>query len=176
LAKFGAFVELGEGLEGMIHVGDISAEKRINHPQDVLKAGETVKALVLEVDREKRRIRLGMKQLQPTTADEYIAEHKVGDVVTGRLVEVRKQEASVELGEGLLAPCALPKEQKKVQEAAGPASADVSSLSAMLAAKWKQGKTVNAEPGREPARAGQIRSFRVTALDPAQKRIELELV
>jgi small subunit ribosomal protein S1 len=176
LAKFGAFVELGEGLEGMIHVGDISAEKRINHPQDVLKAGETVKALVLEVDREKRRIRLGMKQLQPTSADEYIAEHKVGDVVTGRLVEVRKQEASVELGEGLLAPCALPREQKKVQEAAGPAAADVSSLSVMLAAKWKQGKTLNAEPSREPARAGQIRSFRITALDPAQKRIELELV
>jgi small subunit ribosomal protein S1 len=176
LAKFGAFVELGEGLEGMIHVGDISAEKRINHPQDVLKAGETVKALVLEVDREKRRIRLGMKQLQPTTADEYIAEHKVGDIVTGRLVEVRKQEASVELGEGLLAPCALPREQKKVQEAAEPAAADVSSLSAMLAAKWKQGKTVSAESSREPARAGQIRSFRITALDPAQKRIELELV
>jgi small subunit ribosomal protein S1 len=176
LAKFGAFVELGEGLEGMIHVGDISAEKRINHPQDVLKAGETVKALVLEVDREKRRIRLGMKQLQPTSADEYIAEHKVGDIVTGRLVEVRKQEASVELGEALLAPCALPREQKKVQEAAEPAAADVSSLSAMLAAKWKQGKTVSVESSREPARAGQIRSFRITALDPAQKRIELELV
>lgn len=176
LAKFGAFVELGEGLEGMIHVGDISAEKRINHPQDVLKAGETVRALVLEVDREKRRIRLGMKQLQPTTADEYIAEHKVGDIVTGRVVEVHKQEASVELGEGLLAPCALPREQKKTQDSSGPASADVSSLSAMLAAKWKQGRTLNAESSREPARAGQIRSFRITALDPAQKRIELELI
>jgi small subunit ribosomal protein S1 len=175
LAKFGAFVELGEGVEGMIHIGDISAEKRLNHPQDELKLGQTVKALVLEVDRDKRRIRLGVKQLQPTSADEYIAEHKVGDVVTGRVVEVRKDEARVELGEGLLAPCVLPKEQKKVQDPAAPA-ADVSSLSAMLAAKWKQGRTLNAEASREPARSGQVRNFRITALDPAQKRISLDLV
>lgn len=175
LAKFGAFVELGEGVEGMIHIGDISAEKRLNHPQDELKLGQVVKALVLEADRGKRRIRLGVKQLQPTSADEYIAEHKVGDVVTGRVVEVRKDEARVELGEGLLALCALPKEQKKVQDAEA-APADVSSLSAMLAAKWKQGRTLNAESSREPARSGQVRNFRIIALDPAQKRISLELV
>src|SRR5450432_2128674 len=63
LTKFGAFVELGEGIEGMIHIGDMSAEKRINHPQELLKTGQSVRAAVLEVDREKRRIRLGMKQL-----------------------------------------------------------------------------------------------------------------
>jgi len=176
LAKFGAFMELGEGVEGMIHIGDISAEKRLNHPQDELKTGETVRALVLEIDREKRRIRLGIKQLQPTSVDEYIAEHKVGDVVSGRMVEVGKSEARVELGEGLIAPCTLPKEQKKDQEAAGAPPADVSSLSAMLAAKWKQGKALNAESSREPVRAGQIRTVRITALDPARKRIEIELV
>jgi small subunit ribosomal protein S1 len=176
LANFGAFVELGEGIEGMIHVGDITAEKRIEHPQEMLKTGQTVRALVLECDREKRRIRLGMKQLQPTSVDEYIAEHKVGDAVSGRVVDVRKQEASVELGEGLLVACTLPKEAKKTQESAGPAAADVSSLSAMLAAKWKQGKAANAESSREPVHAGQIRSFRITGLDAAQKRIELELV
>ena len=88
LQKFGAFVQLAEGVEGMIHVGDISAEKRINHPQDVLKVGQVVKAQVLELDIEKRRLRLGMKQLMPTSLDEYIAEHKEGDVVTGRMVEV----------------------------------------------------------------------------------------
>ena len=63
LTKFGAFVQLAEGVEGMIHVGDISAEKRINHPQDVLKAGQTVKAQVLEVDAASAALRLGMKQL-----------------------------------------------------------------------------------------------------------------
>ena len=84
LTKFGAFVQLAEGIEGMVHVSDISAEKRINHPQDVLKIGQTVKALVLELDTAKRRLKLGMKQLVPTSIDEYLAEHKAGDEVSGR--------------------------------------------------------------------------------------------
>ncbi|MGH9591834.1 MAG: S1 RNA-binding domain-containing protein, partial [Bryobacteraceae bacterium] len=61
LAKFGAFVDLGDGIEGMIHIGDISHEKRLNHPSDVLKVGEIVKAQVLEADKERRRLRLGIK-------------------------------------------------------------------------------------------------------------------
>ena len=88
IQKFGAFVQVAEGVEGMVHVGDISAEKRINHPQDVLQVGQVVKAQVLELDIEKRRLRLGMKQLIPTSLDEYIAEHKEGDVVTGRMTDV----------------------------------------------------------------------------------------
>ncbi len=88
LTKFGAFVQLAEGIEGMVHVSDISAEKRINHPQDVLKVGQNVKAVVLELDTAKRRLKLGMKQLVPTSIDEYLAEHKAGDEVSGRVVEV----------------------------------------------------------------------------------------
>jgi small subunit ribosomal protein S1 len=88
LTKFGAFVQLTEGVEGMIHVSEISAEKRINHPQEVLKAGQVVKAQVLALDPEKRLIRLSMKQLVPTGLDEYLAEHKEGDIVTGRMVDV----------------------------------------------------------------------------------------
>jgi len=174
LAKFGAFVELAEGVEGMIHVGDLSAEKRIDHPQDVLKMGETVRAQVLEFDTAKHRIRLGIKQLQPTTADEYITEHKPGDVVTGRIVDVSKGSAKVELGDRVFAFCALPREAKPAAAPAEPARGDVSALGAMLAAKWKQGKGPASASGRESAHAGQIRSFRITALDPAQKRIELE--
>jgi small subunit ribosomal protein S1 len=117
-----------------------------------------------------------MKQLQPTSVDEYIAEHKVGDTVTGRVVDVRKQDVRVELGEGLMAPCVLPKEPKKAPESAAAGSADVSSLSAMLSAKWKQGKSLSADASREPVRAGQVRSFRISSMDAAQKRIELELV
>src|SRR6267143_2366703 len=108
LTKFGAFVELGEGIEGMIHVGDLSAEKRINHPQEVVKQGQPVRAVVLDVDREKRRIRLGLKQLQPTSIDEYIAEHKEGDVVTGRVADVSGGRAKVELGEGIRVTCSMP--------------------------------------------------------------------
>ncbi len=177
LTKFGAFVQLDEALEGMIHVGDISAEKRINHPQDVLKTGQAVRAAVLEVDREKRRIRLGLKQLQPTSIDEYIAEHKAGDLVSGRVANIARGKATVELGEGIQASCNIEAAEANVAAAgAEPAKADLSALSSMLAAKWKHSEAGGSVTGkREPARAGQIRSFRIVRLDPTQKKIELEL-
>ena len=176
LTKFGAFVELGEGIEAMIHIGDMSAEKRINHPQEVVKQGERVRAVVLEVDREKRRIRLGLKQLQPTSIDEYIAEHKEGDVVTGRIADISGGRAKVELGEGVRATCAATAEGNAITSAAGSeGKADISSLSSMLASKWKKGAAEGAPEKREPARAGQVRSFRIVRLDPEQKKIELEL-
>src|ERR1700685_2546073 len=71
LTKFGAFVQLTEGVEGMIHISEISAEKRINHPQEVLRVGQIVKAQVLAVDTGKRQLRLGIKQLVPSGLDEY---------------------------------------------------------------------------------------------------------
>src|SRR5450759_5733823 len=89
----------------MVHVGDVSAEKRIDHPQDVLHTGQMVKAQVLELDVEKRRLRLGMKQLVPTSLDEYIVEHKEGDVVTGRMTDVSSGRAKVDLGEGVHETC-----------------------------------------------------------------------
>lgn len=172
LAKFGAFVELAEGVEGMIHIGDLSAEKRLNHPQEVLKPGEKVRALVLEVDRERRRIRLGVKQLQPTTADEYIAEHRVGDTVTGRIVEIERSNAKVEVADGVFGTCRLTSQQQaRVEAAVEEGRPDLASMTARLAARWKQGKATVAEP----AKAGQIRSFRVAGLDAGAKRIELEL-
>jgi len=170
MQKFGAFVQIAEGVEGMIHVGDISAEKRINHPQDVLRVGEVVKAQVLEVDTAKRRLRLGMKQLVPTSLDEYIAEHKPGDVVTGRMTDVGGGRARVELGEGIHGLCLLSAEAKAEEEKPGENRVDLSSLSSMLQARWKGGEGMG-----EAARSGQIRSFRITRLDPAGKKIELEL-
>src|SRR5262249_8375233 len=177
LTKFGAFVELGDGIEGMIHIGDLSAEKRLNHPQEVLKQGQPVRAVVLDLDRDKRRIRLGVKQLQPTSIDEYIAEHKAGDVVTGRVADISGGRVKVELGEGIRATCAVPSEsgQQATSAGGGQSKVDVSSLSSMLASKWKAGTVKGALEKREPARAGQIRSFRIVRLDPAEKRIELEL-
>ena len=176
IQKFGAFVKLEEGVEGMIHVGDISAEKRINHPQEVLKQGQTVRAQVLELDREKRRIRLGMKQLVPTSLDEYITEHKEGDRVTGRVMDLARGRARVELGEGIVASCDTGSE--KDEGGAAPAertSADLSSLTSMLAAKWKGGQTAGVTGKREPLRGGQIRSFKIAKLDAAAKRIDVEL-
>ena len=202
LTKFGAFVQLSEGVEGMIHIGDISAEvskgrqaasgaapprqksmewsnvpngeKRINHPQDVLKVGQVVRAQVLEVDTERRRLRLGMRQLVPTSVDEYISEHKEGGLVTGRMTEVGNGQARVELGEGIHAVCKLSAETLEKEEKPAEPKTDLSSLTSMLEARWKRGQAIGA-PRREPVRAGQIRSFRIVKLDPAGKRIELEL-
>jgi small subunit ribosomal protein S1 len=175
LQKFGAFVQLAEGVEGMIHVGDISAEKRINHPQDELKMNQVVKAQVLDIDGEKRRLRLGMKQLVPTSLDEYIAEHKEGDTVTGRMTDVSGGRARVELGEGVQATCRMPGAEAPEETAEAASAADLSSLTSMLAAKWKGGAGSGGGK-REAARAGQIRTFRITKLDAGAKKIELELV
>jgi small subunit ribosomal protein S1 len=175
LTKFGAFVQLAEGLEGMVHVSDISAEKRINHPQDVLKVGQAVKALVLELDTEKRRLKLGMKQLVPTSIDEYVVEHKPGDEVSGRVVEVSSGAAQVELGEGIRAACKLPQPKKEDATAGSGAGTDVASLSSMLAARWKSGAVAESSKPQE-IQSGQIRKFRITKLDPAAKKIEVELL
>jgi len=174
IQKFGAFVQVAEGVEGMVHVGDISAEKRINHPQDVVKVGQVVKAQVLELDVEKRRLRLGMKQLIPTSLDEYIAEHKEGDVVTGRMTDVSSGRAKVELGEGVHATCRLAAESPKEEEKAGSDKVDLGSLTSMLQARWKSGQGGGGGKSEGP-RSGQIRSFRITRLDAASKKIELEL-
>jgi small subunit ribosomal protein S1 len=172
LTKFGAFVQLSEGIEGMVHVSDISAEKRINQPADVLRVGQVVKGLVLAIDLEKRQMRLGMKQLVPTGLDEYVAEHNEGDVVTGRLVDESSGQARVELGEGIFATCKMTASPAAKNEPVKEAKADLSSLSSMLQARWKTG---GATPKAEPARAGQVRSFRIARLDRAAKKIELEL-
>ena len=121
LTKFGAFVQLSEGVEGMIHVSDMSAEKRINHPQDMLKVGQLVKAQVLEIDTEKRRLKLGMKQLLPTSIEEYIAERREGDVVSGRVTEVSGEQVSVELGEGIHGTCRIAAERSVKEKTQGEA-------------------------------------------------------
>jgi small subunit ribosomal protein S1 len=175
ITNFGAFVDLGSGVEGMVHVGDITHEKRLEHPKDVLKQGQIVKAQVLEFDRDKRRIRLGMKQLEPTSVDHYIAEHQPGETVTGRVVEVKNDRAKVELGEGVFATCRLGGEEEQSSRGGGSSEkADISTMTAMLAQRWKQGGGA-AETQKNVAKAGQIRNFRIVSLDPGQKKIQIEL-
>ena len=175
ITKFGAFVQVAEGVEGMVHVSEISAEKRINHPQDVVKLGQVVQAQIIGIDPERRNIRLSMKQLVPTGLDEYIAEHKQGDVISGRVIEESGGSARVQLGEGIQATCRLTSTAAAKEEATTPAKADLSSLSSMLQARWKGGSAGAATPKAEAIHAGQIRSFRIAKLDPETKTIELEL-
>lgn len=176
LTKFGAFVQVAEGIEGMIHVSDITAEKRINHPQDVLKVGQSIKAQVLEVDMEKRRLKLGIKQMVPTSIDEYLAEHQAGDTVTGRIVEVLDATARVEVGEGIQATCRISMEptQQTSSVTSSAGSPDLARLGSMLQARWKSGPTAQSAKPQE-IRAGQVRSFRITKIDATARKIELEL-
>ncbi|MGB6610274.1 MAG: 30S ribosomal protein S1, partial [Acidobacteriaceae bacterium] len=126
MEKFGAFVQMSEGVEGLVHISEITAERRLAHPQDALKAGQVVRAQVLAMDAEKRQAKLSMKQLVPTSLDEYVAEHKVGDVVSGRVVEQREGTATVELGEGIRVACHL--RSDAVEKAQSGGAADLSAL------------------------------------------------
>jgi small subunit ribosomal protein S1 len=173
LMPFGAFVQIAEGVEGLVHVSEISAEKRIHHPQDVLRVGQLVKAQVLGIAPEKRQIKLSMKQLVPTSIDEYIAEHKAGDVVSGRVVEESATGASVALGENIFAICRVGKVAPAVAETKPQSKADLSSLTTMLQARWK-GSAPAPSAGPEPLRAGQIRSFKIAKLDAESKTIEVQ--
>jgi small subunit ribosomal protein S1 len=134
-----------------------------------------VKALVLEVDAEKRRLKLGIKQLVPTSIDEYLAERKPGDEVSGRIVEVSGGGAQVEVGEGIRATCKLSQPKREDATRASGAGTDVASLSSMLAARWKGGAVAESSKPQE-IQSGQVRKFRITKLDLAAKKIEVELV
>jgi small subunit ribosomal protein S1 len=176
LMNFGAFVEIAEGIEGLVHVSEIVADRRIAHPRDVLRVGERVKALVLAIDAEKRQVKLSIKQLVPTGIDEYIAEHKPGDIVSGRVIAVYTAEIVVELGEGIRAKCRVPAAPKAAAPAKAPSQkADLGSLSALLQARWK-GNASAASASHEPLSPGQVRSFKILSLDAKSKKIDVESV
>jgi small subunit ribosomal protein S1 len=101
LTEFGAFVEVEEGIDGLIHISDMSWSKRLKHPSEVLKKGDTVEAMVLNIDAENQRLSLGLKQLQTDVWDEFFTQHHVGDVVEGKVVRLTNFGAFVELAEGI---------------------------------------------------------------------------
>jgi small subunit ribosomal protein S1 len=101
LTEFGAFVEVEEGIDGLIHISDMSWSKRLKHPSEVLKKGDTVEAMVLNIDAENQRLSLGLKQLQTDVWDEFFSQHHVGDVVEGKVVRMTNFGAFVELIEGI---------------------------------------------------------------------------
>ena len=97
LTTYGAFVELEEGIDGMVHVSDMSWTRKVNHPSEVVQKGDEVDAIVLDVDPETQRISLGMKQLTADPWDEIDIHFKQGDVVTGKVNKVTSYGAFVEL-------------------------------------------------------------------------------
>ena len=101
LTEFGAFVEVEEGIDGLIHISDMSWSKRLKHPSEVVKKGDTVEAMVLNIDAENQRLSLGLKQLATDVWDEYFSQTKVGDVVEGKVVRLTNFGAFVELADGI---------------------------------------------------------------------------
>ncbi|MCL4848493.1 MAG: 30S ribosomal protein S1 [Acidobacteria bacterium] len=101
LTEFGAFVEVEEGIDGLIHISDMSWSKRLKHPSEVLKKGDKVEAMVLNVDAENQRLSLGLKQLATDVWDEFFSRTNVGDLVEGKVVRLTNFGAFVELADGI---------------------------------------------------------------------------
>lgn len=105
LTDFGAFIEIEDGIDGLVHVSNLSWTKRVKHPSEVLKKGEKVKAVVLGVEPENRRLSLGIKQLEPDVWDTFFAQHRSGDVVKGKVLRTAQFGAFVEIAEGVEGLC-----------------------------------------------------------------------
>jgi small subunit ribosomal protein S1 len=144
LTDFGAFVEIEDGIDGLVHVSDISWTKRIKHPSDVLKKNQTVDAVITNIDLEGRRLSLSIKDLEPNAWDRFFETHKVGDTVTGKVVRFANFGAFVEIEEGIEGLC------------------HVSELS--------DGRV---EKPEDAVKIGQTMPFKILKLDPAQKKIGL---
>jgi small subunit ribosomal protein S1 len=105
LTDFGAFIEIEDGIDGLVHVSNLSWTKRVKHPSEVLKKGDRIKAIVLAIEPDKRRLSLGVKQLQPDVWESFFAGHHVGDVVHGKVLRVAAFGAFVEIAEGVEGLC-----------------------------------------------------------------------
>ena len=99
LTNFGAFVEIEEGIEGLVHISDMSWTKRIRHPSEILRKGDKVEVAVLSIDKENRKISLGLKQIQENPWDRLVERYTVGSVAKGTISKVQERGVVVELGD-----------------------------------------------------------------------------
>jgi small subunit ribosomal protein S1 len=105
LTDFGAFIEVEDGVDGLVHVSDISWAKRIKHPGEVLKKGQEIEAVITSIDTENRRLSLSIKDLEPNAWERFITEHRPGDIVRGKIARFANFGAFVELGDNLEGLC-----------------------------------------------------------------------
>ena len=144
LTDFGAFIEVEDGVDGLVHVSDISWNKRIKHPGEVLKKGQDIEAVITNIDTENRRLSLSIKDTEPSAWDRFISEHKPGDVVRGRITRFANFGAFVELSGGLEGLC------------------HVSELS-----------EERVDKPEDVAKVGQEMDFRILRIEPESKKIGL---
>src|SRR5882724_8207727 len=105
LTDFGAFIEIEDGVDGLVHVSDISWSRRIKHPSEVLKKGQEIDAVITSIDAENRRLSLSIKDLEPNAWDRFINEHHPGDIVRGKIARFANFGAFVELDDNLEGLC-----------------------------------------------------------------------
>jgi small subunit ribosomal protein S1 len=105
LTDFGAFIEIEDGIDGLVHVSNLSWTKRVKHPSEVLKKGEKVKAQVLAIEPDHRRLSLGIKQMQPDVWETFFGTHRIGDVVRGKVLRTAQFGAFVEISDGVEGLC-----------------------------------------------------------------------
>ncbi|OLD25324.1 MAG: 30S ribosomal protein S1 [Acidobacteria bacterium 13_1_40CM_3_55_6] len=105
LTDFGAFIEIEDGVDGLVHVSDISWSRRVKHPGEVLKKGQQVDAVITTIDPENRRMSLSIKELEPNAWNDFVAAHKPGDIVKGKIARFAGFGAFVELGDNLEGLC-----------------------------------------------------------------------
>jgi len=105
LTDFGAFIEIEEGIDGLVHISDLSWTRRVKHPSEVLKKGQVVQAVILNIDAPNRRLSLGIKQLQPDAWESVFRNHQVGDIVRGRVCRAATFGVFVELAPGVEGLC-----------------------------------------------------------------------
>jgi len=155
LADFGAFVEIEEGIDGLVHVSDLSWTAHVKHPSELLKKGQVVQAAILNIDAANRRLSLGIKQLQPDAWETFFRTHQVGDSVKGKVCRAAPFGVFVELLPGVEGLC----HRSEISEEAG-----------------KRRNLKQAASAEEPALPiGQEFDFKIIKLNEAQKRIGLSL-
>jgi small subunit ribosomal protein S1 len=146
LTDFGAFIEIEDGIDALIHISDLSWNRNLKHPSEVLRKGQKIQGQILNLDPEKRRISLGLKQLQPDIWEEFFSRAQVGHSLRGKVVRIAQFGAFVELQEGIEGLC----HNSEIDED-------------------------HASGGRAPLVVGDEYEFRVLRLDPAERRIGLSL-
>lgn len=180
IMHFGAFVNIADGVDGLLHISDITSDRRLNSPAEVLREGQDVTVKILEINSENRKLKVGMKQLEPTEVESAMAQMTVGEVLTGRIAKIEGDKATVEIGDGVTGICAIkPKSGSKKNVALGQTS-DLGSLKTMLESAWRGTDDGGQPPAdseetaeQEQLTSGSVHSFRVTRLDKTTGVIEL---
>jgi small subunit ribosomal protein S1 len=155
LTDFGAFIEIEDGIDGLVHVSNLSWTKRVKHPSELVKKGEKVKAVVLGVEPQNRRLSLGIKQLQPDVWESFFATHKVGDIVHGKVLRTAQFGAFVEIAEGVEGLCHI---SEAGDEGGGPSKLETGlehdfKIIKINVEEKKVGLSLRAVSGHEASRA-----------------------